>query len=412
MQQQNYLKDTLDSLGLQADSVAITPYKTAADLITRTEPSPESRSMANWLLDSQFEMMLEGIAVGRSLSLDEARQRINAASYTDHQAQEVGLVDVLLTEEGFSRQLGTTHIRMWEDAEATLPLRLPTLGGKYIAVLRVGGVIINGESGQPPVDIPLPLIGGERMGDLTVVRQVRMLMQDKDAAALVLFIDSGGGSASASEAMASALDELAKTRPVVVFMNNVAASGGYYIATPADWIVAQPGTLTGSIGVISAKLVNTEALRKLRFHPYTYLRGDNASMFAPIEPFTEEQRDKMRQMITRIYEQFKQRVGEARKMKDEELEPLAGGRVWTGRQAFGARLVDANGGLFEAIAKARELARVGEDVPYRLVTGKGKPAAAQLAEQMNPAAALQYWHENVMHLTNGTAQMLMPFELK
>lgn len=413
VRQQNYLRETLDTLGLQADAVAITPYKSAMDTFVRTDPSPESRDQMNWLLDSQFEMLVEGIAVGRGMSLDEARQLINVGSYTDFQARDARVVDALLTEEGFAKQLNTHDIKLWEEADSLIPLRIPTLpGGRHIAVLRVGGTIINGESGQPPVDIPLPLIGGERMGDMTVVRQIRNLMRDEKVAALVLFIDSGGGSAGASEAIASALDEFAKTRPVVVYMNNVAASGGYYIATPADWIVTQPGTITGSIGVFSVKLVNTEALRKLRFHPYTYIRGDNASMFTSVEPFTEDQREKMRDSIERVYQQFKDRVGEARKMKDDEVEAVSGGRVWTGRQAFGNKLVDANGGLYDAIAKARELARVPEDTPFEIVHGKGKPMTAQLAEKVNPAAALSYWQDNLRHLTSGAALMMMPFEIR
>jgi len=412
VQQQNYLREALDTLGLQADAVAITPYKSAMDTFVRTDPSPESRDQMNWLLDSQYEMLIEGIAVGRHISLEDARHLVDVGSYTDFEARDAHVVDVLLSEEGFPKQLNTHDIKLWDEVDAMLPLRLPTFGGRHIALLRVGGLIVQGESAQPPVDIPLPLIGGERMGDLTVVRQIRNLMQDENVAALVLFIDSGGGSASASEAIASALDEFAKTRPVVVYMNNVAASGGYYIATPADWIVTQPGTITGSIGVFSVKLVNTEALRKLRFHPYTYLRGENASMFTSVEPFTEAQREKMRQYIERIYQQFKERVGAARKMKDDEVEAVSGGRVWTGRQAFGNRLVDANGGLYDALAKARELARVPDDMPFVIVHGKGKPLPAQLAEQMNPAAALRYWQMNIQYLTNGAAQMLMPFEIR
>lgn len=412
VQQQNYLRETLDTLGLHADAVAITPYKSAMDTFIRNDPSPESRDQINWLLDSQFEMLIEGIAIGRKISLDEVRKLIDIGAYTDYAARDAKVVDALVSEEGFASRLNTHDIKMWEEVDSLLPLRLPTLGGRYIALLRVGGMIVHGESAQPPVDIPLPLVGGERMGDMTVVRQIRNLMHDERAAALVLFIDSGGGSAAASEAMASALEEFGKTRPIVVFMNNVAASGGYYIATPADWIVAQPGTITGSIGVFSVKLVNTEALRKLRFHPYTYLRGENASMFTSVEPFTEAQREKMREAIERIYEQFKERVGAARKMKDDEVEAVSGGRVWTGRQAFGNRLVDANGGLYDALAKARELARVPDDTPFVILHSKGKPMAAQLADQMNPAAALRYWQSNIESITNGAVQMLMPFEIR
>jgi protease-4 len=248
------------------------------------------------------------------------------------------------------------------------------------------------------------------MGDLTVVRQIRNLMKDNDAKALVLYINSGGGSASASEAMASALDELAKTRPVVVYMGAVAASGGYYIATPADYIFAQPGTITGSIGVIAAKLINNEALRKLRFNPVTYRRGANAGIFSSQKPFNDTERAKVQESIERIYEQFVQRVADARKMKPESVDEVGGGRVWTGKQALENGLVDELGGLHEAIMKARELAGLPADAAMRIIRKPGKPLPAQLADQVDPAATMRYWQENLAHMTNGSAQMLMPFD--
>jgi protease-4 len=412
VQQQTFLREALDTVGLQADSVAISPYKSAVDTLTRTAPSPEEAAMTNWLLDSRFNMLLEDMAAGRKKSIDELRAMIDGAPYTDKEALSAGYVDAIVTEEGLYAHLTTRSIHLWEEAEGRLTLRAPNLSDRYIAVLRVSGLIVQGESANPPIDIPIPLVGGERMGDLTVVRQIRNLMHDDRAAALVLFIDSGGGSAAASEAIASALEELAKTRPVVAYMNNVAASGGSYIATPADWIVAQPGTITGSIGVFSLKLVNSEALRKLRFNPHTYLRGENAGIFAPIEPFTPDQRTKMRTQIERIYEQFVERVAAARKMKVEQVDAVAQGRVWTGKQAHDHKLVDELGGLYEAVRKARELAKLDEDAPIMLWHGGGKPMAAQLAEHLNPAASLQYWQENLSHITNGAAMMMMPSEWK
>ncbi len=409
--QQTYLREALDTIGLEIDPVAITPYKSAVDMFARSTPSPEVEAMMNWLLDSRYEMMVDGIAQGRNLEQSAVHHMIDAAPYTDDEALANGFVNALLNEEGFYAHLNTTHISLWEDADKVVPLRVPPTGNRYVAVMHLTGNIVEGESGAPPVDIPIPFVGGERMGDLTVTRLVRNLMHDDHAAALVLFIDSGGGSAAASEAMASALEELAKTRPIVVYMHSVAASGGYYIATPADWIVAQPGTITGSIGVISAKLVNTDALRKLKFNPYTYLRGENASMFTPIEPFTEQQRAKMVQQIERIYQQFVQRVADARKLKPAQVDAIGGGRVWTGKQALENGLVDELGGFYEALAKARELAKLPDDAPAALIQGKGKPMPAQLADQMNPAAALQYWQQNLHDLLRGQALMLMPFDV-
>ena len=183
-------------------------------------------------------------------------------------------------------------------------------------------------------------------------------MKDPQCGALVLYIDSGGGSATASESMASALGEFAKSRPLVVFMGGVAASGGYYIATPAHWIVAQPGTITGSIGVIMGKLINSELLKKLRFNAVSYLRGDNADLIAGEKPFSDAQRDLLRESIEHIYGQFLERVAESREQSAAEIDAIGGGRVWTGEQALGHGLVDELGNLRTAIDKARNLGQV------------------------------------------------------
>ena len=268
-----------------------------------------------------------------------------------------------------------------------------------------------GESQNPPVELPIPLIGGERLGDVTLVQQVRNLMKDDRCAALVLYVDSPGGSATASEAMASALDEFGKSKPIVVYMGSVAASGGYYIATPADYIIAQAGTITGSIGVINMKLINNEMLKKLKFNPFYYQRGDNAGIFASNSKFSDKQRDKVRESIEYIYEIFIERVAESRKMKVEQVDKIGGGRVWTGQQALDNGLVDELGGLHEALAKARELAKVSENTPFGVMQGAGKPLPAQMAEKADPAATMRYYLEAV-EMLSGANLMLMPFELK
>lgn len=408
--QQTYLKDGLEAVGLEADSVAISPYKGAGDTFTRNEPSEEGSAQINWILDSRYGQLVAGIAAGRDMSEEAVREMIDNAPYTDKQAHEKGFIDVLVNEEGLKDLLGAGDVTLWAKADNQIGLLLPKSPERYVAVLPLTGQIVPGESAEPPVDIPIPLVGGDRMGDITVVRAIRNLMKDDKAAAVVVYVDSPGGSATASEAITSALNELSKTRPVVVSMGSVAASGGYYISTPADWIVAQPGTVTGSIGVISMKLVSNETLRKMRFNPVTYLRGANAGIFSSNARFSDAERQKVRESIERIYEQFIQRVADARKMKVESVDEIGGGRVWTGEQALENGLVDQLGGLREAIAKARELAKLPEETPAALVRGKGKPLPAQVAEQLDPAAAMRYWHDNLGYIASGSAQMLLPFE--
>jgi len=411
MRAQNFLKESLDAIGLQADSVAITPYKGAGDTFTRTEPSKEGEEQFNWLLDSQYQIIVSAIAEGRQMTHDEVREMVNNAPYIGSDALDKGYVDAMVNEEALASHLEVKNIVLWQQADNIIPLKMPRDASSYIAVVRAAGAIVPGESQNPPVELPIPIVGGERMGDITVVQQVRNLMKDERCAALVLYVDSGGGSATASEAMASALDEFGKEKPIVVYMGGVAASGGYYIATPADYIIAQSGTITGSIGVINMKLINNEMLKKLKFNPFYYQRGDNADIFASSSAFTEEQRAKVREGIEYIYEVFIKRVAESRKMKPEEVDKIAGGRVWTGEQALANGLVDENGGLYEAIQKARELAKVSENTPFGIMRGSGKPLPAQIAEQADPAAAMRYYLETV-ELLSGTNLMLMPFEWK
>ena len=411
LRSQTFLKDTLEAIGLQAESVAISPYKGAGDTFTRNEPSKEGEEQFNWLLDSQYQLLVSGIANGRDLGHDDVREMINGAPYVSSDALEKGLVDAVINEEGLKAHLNTENIVLWSQADNILPLKMPRDPSKYVAVVRAAGTIMPGDSQNPPVDLPIPLVGGERLGDATLVQQVRNLMTDERCVAMVLYIDSPGGSAAASEAMSAALDEFSKEKPIVVYMGSVAASGGYYIATSADYIFAQPGTITGSIGVIMMKMVNSEMLNKLKFNPYYYQRGDNADILAPNSKFTDKQRAKVRESIEHIYDLFIERVAANRKMKPESVDKIGGGRVWTGQQALENGLVDGLGGLYEAINKARELAKVSENTPFGVVQGSGKPLPAQVAEQVDPAATLRYYTETVEALS-GTNLMLMPFELK
>jgi len=408
--QQVFLKGGLEAVGLRFDSVAISPYKGAADTFTRTEPSDEGREQTNWLLDSTFNMILDGIASTRKMKTDGVKTMIDTAPHLSDDALDKGYIDGIMNEERLLEYLGITKITPWEEADTQIFLPTFDMSAKYVAVIYGGGMIVDGKSASPPADtpVPIPFVGGERLGDMTLNQQVRNLMKDEQCAALVLYIDSGGGSASASESMASALEEFAKTRPLVVYMGGVAASGGYYIATPAHWIVAQSGTITGSIGVIMGKLVNSELLQKLKLNAVSYMRGDNANLISSDEPFSDDQREKIREGIEHVYEQFLARVARSRGKTKEDIDAVGGGRVWTGEQALENGLIDQIGNLRDAVQKAREMAKLPEDAPARLVRQKGKPIGAQLAEK-NPAALAGYVVENVAQLTN-RAQFIMPFD--
>jgi protease-4 len=283
-----------------------------------------------------------------------------------------------------------------------------------VAVLPLTGMIMQGESAGPPggLPLPLPLLDEGRMGDLTVVRQARNLLRDEQAKAVVLWIDSGGGSAAASEAMAAALDELARDRPLVAYFNAVAASGGYYIATPARWIVAQPGTVTGSIGVVLAKAVTRGLFERLRANRIELTRGANAGLFSDGAPFTDAQRAIMRQGIEETYRLFVERVAASRGLTPEAVDAVGGGRVWTGQQALERGLVDELGDLRAAVAKARALAGLPENAPAYLVQGPGQPLGPQARQAADPAAGLRHAAAVFEAFTGGRALFLLPFRWK
>lgn len=417
-QQVTFLKDTLELAGVSLDVVAITPYKSAMDSFINTELTPESRAQLEWLLDSRFEMIVEGMANGRVLSVDTVRALIDNAPYIESEALEHRLIDATMNEESLPQHLAAEHLIPWEKADKRLFKKWRKHSRQYVALLNISGTIISGKSRTPPgipLPIPIPFAGDEMAGDETVVQQARQLMQDEDAAAVILYIDSPGGSSAASEAMAAALAELAKTRPVVAYMAGVAASGGYYVATPAQWIVAQPGTITGSIGVIFAKLIAGGAFEKVRAKRVDLQRGKNVGLMSEISPLTDEQRGAIRKIIERTYVQFVERVMAARDMSFEQVDAIAGGRVWTGAQAKANGLVDELGDLKAALKKARELAKLDENAPLVVFEGEDEaepPQLAKTAEELNPAAALTYNYQLAQMIFNGKPQMLMPFKIK
>lgn len=405
-----FLADALERVGLKGDFVQISPYKSAADFLTRSSMSEEVRQMANWLMDSLYAEFLRGITEGRQLSERDAKALVDSSPYTDLKAIEARAVDRLISEEDLSGQLGRTgkpaRLLPWEDARKRLLLRPITRPGRYVALLRIEGEIIDGHSSRPPFRPPfrIPLILNERAGDMSVVQEARRVLADRRAAAVVLYVDSGGGSATASEAMSAALEKVAAAKPLVVAMGSIAASGGYYVSTPGAWIVAQPSTITGSIGVLNGKIVSAGLLDRLLFHWEMISRGEHATFSDTGRAFSEEERKMVWEGIQRIYDVFLERVIASRKMTREAVDAVGGGRVWTGRQALERGLIDELGGFDKALAKARQLAGLNDRSSVREVR-VGKQPLAPMAE---PAALIQYALEGVRMLNGAKALCLCP----
>jgi protease IV len=405
-----FLGDVLGRIGLQADFVQISPYKTAGDLLTRTGMSDEARAMADWLLDDAYATITADIARDRGIEPEAAKALIDGAPYVDEAARAAGAIDGVLNEEELPAHLGgaqrPARLVPYAACRRTLRPRPLERPGGYVAVVRVAGTIVDGRSSRPPVKPPLdlPFLFNERAGDLTVVQQLRQALADRRAKAVVLFIDSGGGSATSSEAIASALSRVRETKPVVVCMATIAGSGGYYVAVPANHIVAQPGTITGSIGVIVGKLVDVKLLEKLLVHREVLERGGNAAFLASHHPFSDEERQRLFGLIQHIYSQFLDRVAKGREMSRDAVDAIGGGRVWTGRQALERGLVDELGGLDAALAKARELAGLH---PRSRMVEIPIPKADRLGVP-SPLSLFAYAKDGVDQLGRGRALYVCP----
>ena len=370
-----FLADALARFGIEADFVQVSPYKSAADVLTKSKMSDELREQVTWLLDSHHKELAAAIAASRGVDEVGAKALIDSSPYSDDAALEKHVVDGVISEEDLPNHLAPgsrIQIAAWPQAQRSLLTKAPSLSrGKYVAILRIEGTIIDGRSGhlpvKPPIDIPI--VGDRRAGDLTVVQFARQVAGDRRAAAAVLYVNSRGGSATASEAMRQALDQINAQKPLVVVMGPVAASGGYWVATPGRWIVARPGTLTGSIGVLSGKLVIGGLWAKLHAHRETIAFGKHVAMGTDERAYSKEERQIVKGEIDRIYEVFLDVVGRARGMAREDVHPIAAGRVWTGRQALDRKLVDEMGGMDAGVRKARSLAGLDATAPAREVRG-------------------------------------------
>ena len=366
---QLYMKEALAWCGVEFDVIRVSPFKSALDRLIRSDMSDEVREMTEWLISSYYRQFIEAIARGRNLDEIEAGKLVEKTPLFGDKAVEAGAIDKVVNAEDLPVYLGSrdnpTRLASWNECNKCFTRPLPPPPGKYIAILRVQGNIVDGKSSRPPgrPPLPAPFIFNEQTGDLSFVRQARAALRNRRVRAVLLYIDSGGGSAASSESITSILGKLAAKKPLVALMGSVAASGGYYVATAASHIVAEQATITGSIGVIAAKVVNTRLLEKLLLNRETIERGKKDLFASQDEPFTEEERSKALGFINHIYELFLKRVADSRSMEHKVVEEVGGGKVWTGQQALEHGLVDELGGLEAALARLRREAGLPENTP-------------------------------------------------
>ena len=363
-----FWQETLDRAGIRFDVVRIADWKTAADGVSRREISQAARDQYDWLLDGLQEDIVAAIGRGRRLAPETVRSLIDRAPLSAEEALTAGLIDGIAYEDELATRLAATdakpaRLKSYAQVRGLLYRRPRPYHAQRIGVLSLEGVMVTGASRAFPV--PLPLLGDRLMGSATVEQMVRAARQDHSLAAVVLHVDSGGGSALASDLIWRELELLAREKPLIVYMGDVAASGGYYIAAPGRTIIAQRATMTGSIGVVIAKS-STEALRaKVGANRAVIQRGANAGLFSDDASWTPQQQATVEKLAHDVYALFKQRVACGRNLPLDGLDEICSGKVWTGKQALAHGLVDALGDFQVALETACRAAGLPDDGSVR-----------------------------------------------
>jgi len=430
-----FFRGSLDKLGIYPDIYQIGKYKSAGDMFTQKQMTEAHKQYINELLDDLYGRYVNTIAQARHKTPDEVKALIDNAPYNADQAKSAGLIDEALyrdqVESMLKKSLGQKEsepiiaVRSadYRDVE---PESLGLNKGERIAVIYASGEIGSGSSSNSPS-------GEQSIGSDTLAKALNDAAGDKTIKAIVLRVDSPGGSGLASDIIWRAVDAANQKKPVVVSMSDVAASGGYYISASASKIVAQPSTITGSIGVVAGKPVMRGFYDWLGISNEYVLRGKTAGMFRETEKFSDEERVKFEDWIkTTYYRDFVPKVAKGRGKDAQYIDSVGQGRVWTGAQAKDKSLVDEFGGLDRAIEVAKQLAKIPADkgvqrviLPYpttflqQLLTGSDDNANTQLEQQRAVLAAMPedvrraFRYMQLMdRMKNGESMLLMPFDLQ
>lgn len=371
-----FLGGALEKLGVQPEFEQRHEYKNAVDTLTRTAFSEPHRESLEQVTGSLFTEAVERVAESRGLGVAEVRALVDSGPRTAAEALEAGLVDALgyrdQVHDAIRERTGGEVELLFADRWSPRPRpSLPRPRRGRVALVQARGSISGGRTRRGVL--------GRQLGSDSVAAELRAVLADDQARALVLQVDSPGGSAVASESIWREVCRVRDSgRPVVVSMGALAASGGYYIACPADVIVALPGTLTGSIGVFGGKFVIRELLERGGLTTGAVEQGAHSLMYSSRRPFADDERERLAATVDAIYDDFVGKVAAGRGREVPEIEAVARGRVWTGRDALGLGLVDELGGLRDAVRIARERAGLPEEAP--LTPAVKIPPLARLAK--------------------------------
>ncbi len=353
-----FFKGTLDLLGVKAEFQRVGKYKSAVEMVTNKEPSEPNREMLNSLADEYADQIFHMVAEGRNLTVARVQEIVDAGLLTTDQAQTVGLVDGAYHGDDIdpiiSNRLG--HTATWDTGYLSNRSYDPSWSRRpTIAVLHGTGTII----------YDFDIIGG--IDARAFIEQLKTLREDRSIGAVVVRLDSPGGSGAASDLIWHEIKTLKKSKPVIVSMGSLAASGAYYLSAPADVIVADAATLTGSIGVFSLMFNLSELYAKIGISKTIVKRGKLADLDTTFRARTAEELALLQKMADNFYEIFVQKVAEGRKLTPEQVDTIGQGRVWTGRQAKEIGLVDELGGLSKAIEIAKQRIGLSPDDQIEIV---------------------------------------------
>lgn len=414
-----YYKNAMERFGVDAQLERIGEYKSGTEPFTRDEPSDAVLANMNELLDDLYDQVTRGIADARGVEVESVRRLIDEGPYLGNRAVSARLVDGLATPDEAEKTLRARFAgAQWVTApdysvisEAPRDWSQPPPG---IAIVRVEGVMIDGET------IYNPLTGSRFVGADTVSSAIRDAGSDGDIRAIVLDIESGGGLVTASETMWRAVKDAREHKPVVARIRGMGGSGAYYLASGTDRIIAEPASVTGSIGVFSGRMSVHRLLSRIGVDQHALKRGANSDLYSEYAPLTDAGRDVLKEQVGTLYEQFLDRVAAGREMTRDEVHEVAQGRVWTGKQAVERGLIDELGGMSEAIASAKELAGIRAD---RLMTVKSLPKPTWLerldmggllglrrssASPLDGIASLA-WNRTIRSLTRPRAYAWLPW---
>jgi protease-4 len=354
-----YLKGLLDKIGVKAEILRISDHKSAPEQFTNERASDTARADKEDLLRNFEAVFTKNVAVGRKMSEDKVRASTLKGPFIAQEARDAGFVDGFAHDDQLDDVMGEmlghkVALQKWVDEKKEAVAYGPR---NRVGILLVHGDMVDGRSET------IPLVNMRLLGSYTIQEQAKRMKDDPTVKAVVLRIESPGGSSMAADVMWRELHELAKKKPLIVSMGSSAASGGYYIAAAGKTIYALPLTITGSIGIFYGKADVSELLRKLGVNVETYKSAPRADAESFFRGFTDDEREALHTKILQFYDMFLERVAEGRHMTKEKVNSVGQGRVWTGQQAIELGLVDHLGGLREALAAAREAGGLPYDAP-------------------------------------------------